>query len=469
MRMIPLILAVALFMENMDSTVISTSLPAIAADIGTSPIALKLALTAYLVSLAIFIPISSWFADKYGAKRVFQTAILVFLAGSIGCAISGSLTNFVVARFLQGMGGAMMTPVARLVLVRTTQRSELVSAMAWLTVPGLIGPLVGPPLGGFITTYFTWHWIFLINIPIGLLGILLVHIYLPDMPPEGVKPMDFLGFVLVAVAASGVVFGLSVISLPALPPIVGFVTVGIGVGATLAYIAHAREREHPILNLKLLKIPEFRTAITGGALFRIGNGALPFLLPLLFQLGFGLTPFQSGMLTFATAFGAMAMKFLAPVALRTFGFRTVLIATGLITGGFTASFSLFTPQTAHLVIVTVLVASGFLRSLFFTAANTLVFAAVDDRQAGQATAISATTQQVSIALGVAVAGGILELIAKLGGQSLSLPAFHIALWIVAALTSSSVFCFLRLAPEAGNAVSGYRINRAEAAVEVPKA
>ena len=253
MRIIPLILAVALFMENMDSTVISTSLPAIAADIGTSPIALKLALTAYLVSLAIFIPISSWFADKYGAKRVFQTAIFVFMAGSIGCALAGSLGGFVVARFLQGMGGAMMTPVARLVLVRTTERRELVSAMAWLTVPALIGPMIGPPLGGFITTYFSWHWIFLINIPIGLIGSVLARIYLPHMEPLGVKPMDISGFIIVALAASGIVFGLSVVSLPALPPIVGIVTVIIGIVASIGYVFHARRVDNPILDLQTVR------------------------------------------------------------------------------------------------------------------------------------------------------------------------------------------------------------------------
>jgi EmrB/QacA subfamily drug resistance transporter len=466
MRVIPLILAVALFMENMDSTVISTSLPAIAADIGTSPIALKLALTAYLVSLAIFIPISSWFADKYGAKRVFLTAIMVFMAGSIGCAIAGSLGGFVMARFLQGMGGAMMTPVARLVLVRTTERRELVAAMAWLTVPGLIGPLIGPPLGGFITTYFSWHWIFLINIPIGLIGILMARIYLPPMEPIGVKPMDVTGFIIVALAASGIVFGLSVISLPALPPFVGGAAVMIGIVASAAYVFHARRVANPILDFSLFQDGVFRAAIVGGSMFRIGSGALPFLLPLLFQLGFGMTPFESGSLTFATALGAMVMKFVAPGLLRLAGFRNVLILAGLITACFTAGNILFTPLTPHLVILLVLLAAGFSRSMFFTSANALVFATLDDKQASQATAISATTQQVSIALGVAVAGGVLELSGLITGQATSIESFHVALIAVAIITALSVIPFLGMAPEAGNAVSGYRLQAAEEAAAV---
>jgi EmrB/QacA subfamily drug resistance transporter len=462
-RTIPLILAVALFMENMDSTVISTSLPAIATDIGTSPIALKLALTAYLVSLAIFIPISGWMGDKFGAKRIFRIAIAVFVLGSVACAAAGSLGAFVGARFLQGMGGAMMTPLARLVLVRATPRRELVAAMAWLTIPGLIGPLVGPPIGGFITTYFSWHWIFLINVPIGLAGIWLAGRFLPDVELAGSPPLDIPGFLLSAAAASGIVFGLSVVSLPALPPIVGVATLLIGVAAGLLYVRHARRKAHPILDLSLFRIPVFRAAISGGSIFRIGNGAVPFLLPLMFQLGFGMTPFQSGMLTFASALGAIAMKFLASTMLKTGGFRTVLIATVLLTACFVAANGLFMPQTSPAIIIPVLIGAGFLRSLFFTSANTLVFADVEDRDASQATAIAAASQQVSIALGVAVGGGILEATAVLTGEPVGLSAFSTAFFIVAAITVLSVIPFMRLRPDAGNSVSGHRLRDPDAA------
>jgi EmrB/QacA subfamily drug resistance transporter len=466
-RTIPLILAVALFMENMDSTVISTSLPAIAADIGTSPIALKLALTAYLVSLAIFIPISGWMGDKFGAKRIFRIAIAVFVLGSVACAAAGSLGAFVGARFLQGMGGAMMTPLARLVLVRATPRRELVAAMAWLTIPGLIGPLVGPPVGGFITTYFSWHWIFLINVPIGLAGIWLAGRFLPDVELVGNPPLDILGFLLSAAAASGIVFGLSVVSLPALPPSVGLVTLAIGVAAGLLYVRHARRKPHPILDLSLFRIPVFRAAISGGSIFRIGNGAVPFLLPLMFQLGFGMTPFQSGMLTFASALGAIAMKFLASAMLKTGGFRTVLIATVLLAACFVAANGLFTPQTSPAIIIPVLIGAGFLRSLFFTSANALVFADVEDRDASQATAIAAASQQVSIALGVAVGGGILEATAMLTGEPVGLSAFSLAFFIVAGITVLSVIPFLRLSADAGNSVSGHRLRDPGAGEQPP--
>lgn len=276
-RIIPLILAVALFMEQMDSTVIATALPTIAADLGVSPITLKLALTSYMVALAMFIPLSGWMSDKFGAKKIFRLAICVFIVGSILCAISESLLQFVMSRFLQGMGGAMMTPVGRLVLLRTTKRSELVSAMALLTIPALVGPLTGPPIGGFITTYFSWHWIFIINVPIGIAGVILTGIYLPHVPPVETPRMDWFGFLLTSVAASGVVFGLSVIGLPALPPVVGITATFAGFAACILYYFHAKRHPFPVLNLTIFNDRAFRASTTGGTMFRIATGAIPFL------------------------------------------------------------------------------------------------------------------------------------------------------------------------------------------------
>jgi EmrB/QacA subfamily drug resistance transporter len=459
-RSVPLILAVALMMEQMDSTVIATSLPAIAADIGTSPIALKLALTSYLVALAVFIPISSWMADRYGAKRVFRVAIGVFVAGSILCALAGSLVEFVGARFLQGMGGAMMTPVARLVLLRATPKRELVAAMAWLTIPALIGPLIGPPVGGFITTYFSWHWIFLINVPIGIAGIWVAGVVLPHIDERARAPIDANGFLLSGVAASGIVFGLSVISLPALPVWVGFLTLGIGAVAAIAYVRHARARPNPILDFKLFSTPTFRAAVIGGSFFRIGIGAIPFLLPLMLQVGFGLTPFASGMLTFVSAFGAIAMKFFAPFTLRTGGFRNVLIFTSITGGLFVAVNAAFNPSTPAALIVGTLALAGFLRSLFFTAVNALAFADIEPDDMGQATAISAVFQQFSIALGVAVAGGILEGSALFGNAATSETAFIAAFVGVGAITVLSAISFFGLARDAGSSVSGHGLPRA---------
>src|SRR3954451_7742028 len=267
-RLIPLIVATALFMENMDSTVIATSLPAIAADIETSPLTLKLAITSYLLSLAVFIPASGWTADRFGARMVFAIAIGVFMLGSIGCALSSSVTHFVIARILQGLGGAMMTPVGRLVLLRSIDKSALVNAMAWVTVPALVGPVIGPPLGGFITTYFSWHWIFLINVPIGLAGILLVTRFIENIRAETPERLDAVGMGLAGFGVGGLAFGLSTLGLDYLPwPLVAGI-IATGIAASAAYVVHARRTPAPILDLELLRLPTFRASVTGGFLFR---------------------------------------------------------------------------------------------------------------------------------------------------------------------------------------------------------
>ncbi|MCJ8052998.1 DHA2 family efflux MFS transporter permease subunit [Shinella curvata] len=460
-RIVPLILAVALFMEQMDSTVIATSLPAIAADLGVGPITLKLALTAYMVSLATFIPLSGWMADRFGAKRIFRLAILVFVAGSILCAVADSLIAFVVSRFLQGMGGAMMTPVARLVLVRSTSRSELVSAMALLTIPALVGPLAGPPLGGFITTYFSWHWIFLINVPVGIIGYILSGIYLPEIRAAAPPPLDWTGFFLSAVAASGTMFGLSVISLPALPPVIGIVATLIGLVCGVLYVRHARRHPTPLLDLKLFRDSAFRAAAIGGTLFRISIGAVPFLMPLMLQVGFGLTPFQSGLVTFTGAIGAITTKVIAKRVLTVAGFRTTLIAASIFGAALTFANGLFTPTTPFWFIAGVLLIAGFVRSFFFTSVNALSFADIPDADASKATAMSAVLQQMSLAMGVAVAGAILEIETALTGSPLELRDFQIAFMVISAITLLAALPFLTMAKNAGASVSGHRMGGEE--------
>jgi EmrB/QacA subfamily drug resistance transporter len=450
-------------MENMDSTVIATSLPAIAADIGSSPIALKLALTAYFVSLAIFIPISGWMADRWGASNIFRIAIAVFIVGSIACAFSDSLSTFVVSRFLQGVGGSMMTPVARLVLLRATPRNELVSAMAWLTVPALVGPLTGPPVGGFLTTYLSWHWIFWINVPIGILGIILASRFLPPAEPRNPRPIDVLGFILTAIAFSGLIFGLSVISLPAIPVAFGYSAVAIGAVAGVIYLWHARRTPYPLLDPKLFRNKLFRTAVVGGTFFRIGIGAFPFLMPLMLQLTFGLTPFESGLTTFVAAFGAIVSKFGAARLYARFGLPRMLTATSLIGCVFLAINGLFTPETNHYLLMGSLFVGGLVRSFFFTGVNVFGYADIGEAEASQATAISAVAQQISVALGVALAGGILEASVQIKGTPLDLSDFHIAWFIVAAVAAFSALSFLRLPPDAGANVSGHRGH------ELPKA
>jgi EmrB/QacA subfamily drug resistance transporter len=455
LRITPLILAVALFMEQMDSTVIATSLPAIAADIGTSPVALKLAVTSYLVALAIFIPISGWMSDRFGAKNIFRIAIVVFILGSIACAFSHSIETFVISRFLQGVGGSMMTPVGRLLLVRGTPRNELVSAMAWLTIPALMGPIMGPPLGGFLTTYLSWHWVFWINVPIGLLGIALVTRYLPSGEPRSPRPIDFPGFLLSSIAFTGLVFGLSVVSLPALPIYYGYITIVIGLIAGAIYLWHAKRAKFPLLDPKMLRYPLFRAGILGGSTFRIGIGAIPFLLPLMLQLSFGLTPFQSGLITFIGAFGAMSSKFGAQRIFKMFGFRRVLAAGALISSVFIAVNGLFTVSTPEWIIMGCLLVGGVVRSTLFTGVNAMVFADIDEADSGQATAINAVAQQLSLATGVAVAGAILDISGLFHGGDLSLGDFHIAFLVVAVISGLSTLTFFRLPGDAGAEVSGH--------------
>jgi EmrB/QacA subfamily drug resistance transporter len=454
-RLVPLIVACALFMENLDSTVISTSLPAIAADIGTSPLALKLAVTSYLLSLAIFIPASGWTADRFGARSVFRAAIFVFMLGSIGCAFASSLEGFVVARIVQGAGGAMMTPVGRLVLVRTIEKRELVSAMAWVTIPALIGPVVGPPVGGFITTYFSWHWIFLINIPIGLLGIVLVTLYIDPVPAEYQEPFDGVGMVLAGLGVAGLAFGFSVAGLDMLPwPIIVALIIG-GAVSMAAYLAHARRIPAPILDFSLLRVPTFRASLIGGYLFRLGIGALPFLLPLMLQAGFNMTPFQSGLVTFAGALGAIGMKTVASRTIQRFGFRDVLLFNAIVSSIFIAACAVFAPGMPTAVLVTILLIGGFFRALEFTAINAIAYADIDQRRMSRATALASVGQQLSISTGVAVGALMVDLSLRFrGSEQILVSDFTLAFVVVALISGSSALVFRALPANAGAEMSG---------------
>jgi EmrB/QacA subfamily drug resistance transporter len=458
-RVTPLILAVALFMEQMDSTVIATSLPAIATDIGSEPIALKLALTAYFVALAIFIPISGWMADRFGAKNIFRLAIFVFMLGSLACSFAYSLETFVASRFFQGIGSSMMTPVGRLLLVRSTPRNELVSAMAWLTVPALVAPVTGPLIGGFLTTYLSWHWIFWINIPIGIAGIILSGIYLNVPDERNPRSVDIVGFFIAAVAFAGSVFGLSVISLPALPIIYGYMTLAIGATAALLYLLHARKTKYPLLDPRLFRHKLFRSSITGGSLFRVGVGAMPFLLPLMLQLGFGLNPFQSGAITFISAIGAIISKFMVEKIFARFGFPRVLGFAAVLGGVLIAAQGLFTAETSPALMMTILLAGGVLRSIFFTGSNAIGYADISDEEASQATAIVAVAQQLSVAFGVAVAGAILEVTSTLSGGHLTLLNFQVAFFTVGGLSALAGLVYFRLPHDAGDNVSGHKATK----------
>lgn len=458
-RLIPLIVATALFMENMDSTVIATSLPAIATDLGTSPLTLKLAITSYLLSLAVFIPASGWTADRFGARNVFSAAILVFLAGSIGCALSSSITEFVLARILQGVGGAMMTPVGRLVLLRTIDKKVLVNAMAWLTTPALIGPVIGPPLGGFITTYFTWHWIFLINIPIGLVGVVMALRFIPPIRSDKPERFDLIGLVLAGIGLAGLAFGLSVAGLNLLPWPMVLALVVTGAVAMALYLRHARRTASPVLDFSLLRLTTMYSSIVGGFIFRLGIGALPFLLPLLMQIGFGLSPFQSGLVTFGSAVGAMGMKTLAARIIRTFGFRNILTANALVSAFFLGACAFFTPQTPLPLILIILIVGGFFRSLQFTAINTIAYAEVEQAQMSRATTLVSVNQQLAISAGVAVGALSVETTMVLRhAETLAAADFWPAFLVVSLSTAASALLFFRLPSDAGHEISGRKVS-----------
>jgi EmrB/QacA subfamily drug resistance transporter len=455
-KLLPLIVACALFMENTDSTVIATSLPAIAQSLGEDPIALKLALTSYLVSLAVFIPISGWMADRFGARTIFRTALAIFMFGSVLCAMSNSLLAFVGARFLQGMGGAMMVPVGRLVILRSVQKSELVSALAYLTIPALVGPVVGPMLGGFITTYFDWRWIFFINIPIGLVGIVLASLFFEDIREEDVAPLDIRGFLLSSFGFAALMLGLATGGRHLVPVAVSWLAVACGVVALVAYWFHARGVPSPVLNLKLFRIPTYRIGVIGGSVFRTGIGAIPFLLPLMLQLGFGLNPLQSGMITFASAAGALIMKTMAKRILAQFGFRGVLSFNAVIGAAFLASSGLFTPSTPHWLMLVVLLVGGCFRSLQFTGINALSYADVANKDMSSATSLSSVAQQLSLSMGVTIGAFALEAAGMLnGGRELAPADFWPAFLLVGVISGSSVLWMMQLAPDAGAEVSGH--------------
>ncbi|TMJ39872.1 MAG: DHA2 family efflux MFS transporter permease subunit [Alphaproteobacteria bacterium] len=454
-RIIPLVVASALFMENTDATVIATSLPAMAADLGQDPVILKLAFTTYLLALTVFIPVSGWCADRFGARNVFRAAIAVFTLGSIACGLSTSLEGLIAARFLQGVGGAMMVPVGRLIILRTVAKSEIVGALAMLTIPALMGPLLGPPIGGFITTYFHWRWIFWINVPVGILGMVLATLHMPDIREEGMPPLDALGFLLSGLGLSALVFGATVFGRDVLPAHGAPVLIAIGLVLTSLYVLHASRSANPILDLDLLKVATFRSGVMGGSLFRIGVGAIPFLLPLMLQLGFKLTPFQSGSLTCAAALGALTMKFTAARILKRFGFRSVLLFNAVVSAATLAVQGLFTPQTPHLLILALLLAGGFFRSLQFTSLNALSYSDIPAREMGSATSLYTVAQQLSLAVGVVCAASVLEFAQYLRGDLvLSVTDFAYAFFAVAFISALSVFSHLKLAPDAGSEVSG---------------
>jgi EmrB/QacA subfamily drug resistance transporter len=451
----PMIVGCALFMEMLDATVISTALPAMAKSLHEDPIKLNLAITSYLLSLAVFIPISGWMADRFGARTVFRTAIIIFTTGSVFCGFSNSLPELVASRILQGFGGAMMVPVGRLIVLKTIAKSELVTAMSYLTVPAVLGPVVGPPVGGFIVTYYSWRWIFFINVPIGMIGIMLVTWYIPNIREDEVFPLDLRGFLLTGLGLAGLVSGFESIGRGVIPASIIMCVMAAGGVCMALYILHARRIDYPIIDMGLLRIPTFLVATLGGGLFRMGIGALPFLLAMLLQVVFGLSPFASGMLTFTSAAGALFMKATATPIIRRLGFRSVLISNGVLSAFIMMSYALFRPTTPHFLIVLALLSGGFFRSLQFTALGTLAYADVPNSSMSGASTLSSMAQQLFLSLGVALGAMLLHMsLAASGSAHLTTHDFTPAFVVMGVLALLSSLFFLPLEYHAGDEVSG---------------
>ncbi|MDQ8033560.1 MAG: DHA2 family efflux MFS transporter permease subunit [Bordetella sp.] len=459
-RMIPFIVGCALFMQMLDSTVVATALPAMAAALGSTPVRLNVAITSYLLAVAVFVPISGWAADRFGARRVFIAAIALFTLSSIACALSRDLSQLVVARIVQGMAGAMMVPVGRVILLRTVPKEDLLRAMSFLSIPALLGPVIGPPLGGFMVTYMSWHWIFLINIPIGVLGIALVLRYVQEVREADAPRLDLVGFLLSGVALATLVSGFEALGHGLVSPLTVAALLGGGLVCGLLYVWHARRAPHPIIDLALLRVPTFAISTLGGNLCRFAVGAVPFLLAMLLQVGFGLSPFSAGMITFASAAGALLMKFVAARIVTRFGFRRVLTINAVLTGLFIMFNGAFTPTTPVWLMIAVLLVGGFFRSLQFTAVNALTYADIPPEKMSRASSFAAMAQQLGISLGVGVAAVTLNLSMSVRGAStLAIGDVVVSFIVIGILCMASTLSFRRLAPGAGAQLNSPKAQR----------
>jgi EmrB/QacA subfamily drug resistance transporter len=458
--LVALIVACAFFMEMLDGTVIATALPQMARSFHENPVNLSIGMSAYLIMLAVCIPSSGWLADRYGSKTIFAIAIVIFTVASVLCGISQSLFPFVAARVFQGVGGAMMVPVGRLVVMRSSDKRDLIRLSQYVTTPGLVAPVLGPPLGGFITTFSTWRWIFFLNIPIGIIGLALVLAFMENHRAAERRSFDVVGFVLSGAGLSSLVFGFDQLARPNVSHVLIALCLGGGtLVCALAYL-HLRRARHPILDLSLWKIPTFASGtLFAGNSFRVVIGATPLLWPLLFQVGFGMSAFASGLLIIACACGDLTMKFYAPRILRRFGFRSALVWNGLIAAALMSLCALFTITTPLVVIALVLFLIGLSRSVQMGAFNALTYVDVPTERMSAATSLGSTMQQLAWGLGITFATltlAITALVRHPGVTAADAGDLRLAFLPIAVLAVLSALDFLRLDPRAGAIATGHR-------------
>ncbi|MEN9705483.1 MAG: hypothetical protein RLZZ393_1362 [Pseudomonadota bacterium] len=456
-RRVLLLVACALFMENLDSSILATALPAIATSLHENPLRLSMAISSYLLSLAVFIPVSGWIADRHGARRVFGSAIIVFTLGSLCCALAPNTAVLVLARAVQGIGGALMVPVGRLVVLRRIPKADMVSSMVWISVPALVAPVVAPLLGGLIATYASWRWIFLVNLPIGALGYAMVSRYIEHEEHRVARDMDWRGWFILGTGLVALVFGAEAAGKGILPDGLAAGAVLSGSAALALYVRHSKQAAQPVLQLSLLRVPTFRAAVFGGSLFRLTTGATSFLLPLMLQAGFGMTAAGAGSLTFSIAIGAMLMRTAASRVVRRFGFRRVLVVDALVASTLVASCGALSASTPRLLMLTLFVAVGLSRSIMLTCVNTMGYADVGEKDMSTATSLNGTAQQIAMTVGVAIAGQTLHGVALAHGRDIVVSAdFPPAFLAIAGVSALSAFCYARLSADAGNSVSGHR-------------
>ena len=454
-RTIALIVGAAMFMEQLDGTVLATALPSMAHELGVSAPSLSIALTSYLISLAIFIPVSGRIADRFGARTVFRSAIIAFLVGSIACAQAPNVAFLVAARFFQGVGGALMLPVGRLVLMRSVEKRDLIQATSWVLIPAVVGPILGPPIGGFIVTYLNWRWIFYINVPIGILGVILVSLFIANTRGEVPDKTDYAGIFLSSLSLGLLLFGFELTSHDGM---LNLALALLALGAVLGvfYIRHARRTQDPILDISLMKIPTYGTSVIAGAITRVCQGAHPYLLPLMMQLGFGLSAASSGLMTLATALGSILAKPIAPSLLRRFGFRDTLMVNGFFASAGYAVCGLFRPGWPLPLMFLIMMTSGFFMSIQFTGYNTIAYDEIAQERMGSATSFYTTFQQLMLSMGICAGAAALQGAMVLHGHALPRFAdFTAAFWTVALISLSATIWNRRFSHEAGTEISGH--------------
>lgn len=462
---LPYVVAATFFMEYLDTTIIATALPQMAQSFGVGPNELSLGMTAYMLTLAVFIPVSGWMADRFGSRTVFASAIVVFTLASALCGISTSVAQFTAARVLQGLGGAMMVPVGRLIVVRATDKSRLMKAISTITWPAIVAPVVGPSLGGFITTYASWHWVFLINVPFGAAALTAAWRLVRNERAGGDRPLDLMGFLISGAALTSLLYGTEIASHQEsdVRTALAFVAGGIVLGG-LSW-RHMRGRAHPLLDFATLKVPTYAVTVITGSISRIGIEAVPYLLPLLFQIGFGLSAFQSGLLLLASAVGNLGMKALVNPILRRYGFRRVAVVNASLAGLLILACGTLLPATPLALTLVILFAYGVTRSMQFSTLAALAYADIPDDKKSPASTLWSVAQQMTIGMGIAFGALALRFASYLHGHvdgsaqmpaspSFTLSDFHAAFFIAGAVVLLSVTGYARMAHDAGHNIGG---------------